>query len=73
MKSGCFNRDTYTPPYYITAYGEECYSRGTTLCRQVGERREGAWHPLPECEGCLADKDEAYISESRINIDRSMK
>lgn len=39
-------------------------------CRQIGRRVDGTWEPLPECVGCIADKDREYIAESRAKIDK---
>ena len=69
MTPGCFNRSDYHATDYITAYGEVVVDRGTRICRQVGEWREALWHPLPECEGCTAEKDIPYITKARADID----
>lgn len=71
--AGCHNRPNGKTPYYVTAFGQEVYDRFTTTCRQIGHKVCGVWHPLDECDGCTAEKDEAYIAKSRNDIDLSSR
>ena len=74
LRAGCYNRpaNSATPHPAITFTGEVYYPE-SAICRQVGRRMCDGWAPLPECDGCQSEKDEAFIIQARLNIDADLQ
>lgn len=71
IRPGCYDRTGNAAVIYRTFSDEMVVSEfHDAICRQIGRKVGDKWHPLSECMGCQARKDNGYISQAREAIDR---
>ena len=66
--AGCYSRQDFKPAYFVIEryyFDDGTYEmRGTWIPHMMSTRCRQDM-PLPECEGCTADKDVEYLEKSR--------